>query len=474
VKNQDRHNIDFGDARDAIRDRAIASGLEVQQREVPDGPKQLRIQLMGMEDGDTLAVSADRAELLLGTTFENWVILGNEAGGIDRATGSFRAYLTQPTARTFGFGATIALFAELPGVEYLDRDDADDDIDINQRSNLGVGVGITSSQEIDETGAITHRPRERSWRLPLVDEVGDSRLSAHLEFSPVNPRTIDVALRAQGLYDRNRQSLTLNVEGLRPNRPVEEMKRQAEEISAAFFFNFDMLYGVLLGIARRPILRRSIRGRRPRLGEAGVEAPTLPRRLYTREATGLYFYARSAGNIPLIEYLAYYQILEFHFPSFYHRSALTRLRNELADPRFKIDDDRHLARLIRIGSTSRPFAPELDQLRATIEGCLTDEDLTDFIGDDPDRTSALNSKTTIKHVSTINSKNRDSRITAQVARRIYEIRCRIVHSKEDGGPQSVAPLFPFSPEARALISDLDLIRFVAQKVIVAESSPRLR
>jgi hypothetical protein len=53
-----------------------------------------------------------------------------------------------------------------------------------------------------------------------------------------------------------------------------------------------------------------------------------------------------------------------------------------------------------------------------------------------------------------------------VATRIYEIRCRIVHTKSGYDEE---PLLPFDPEIRYLRFDVDLIQFLARKVLIDAS-----
>jgi hypothetical protein len=55
--------------------------------------------------------------------------------------------------------------------------------------------------------------------------------------------------------------------------------------------------------------------------------------------------------------------------------------------------------------------------------------------------------------------------------RIYDIRCKVVHTKslEDGGGEDM--ILPFSKEADLLIDDVELIQFLARRVLIASSAP---
>lgn len=61
-------------------------------------------------------------------------------------------------------------------------------------------------------------------------------------------------------------------------------------------------------------------------------------------------------------------------------------------------------------------------------------------------------------------------IRESAADRIYDVRCRIVHSKESEAYGDA--ILPFSPEADLLAQhDIELVRFIARRVLVAASRP---
>ena len=66
----------------------------------------------------------------------------------------------------------------------------------------------------------------------------------------------------------------------------------------------------------------------------------------------------------------------------------------------------------------------------------------------------------------ISIKNDSSDLIKEVAERIYDIRCLIVHTKSD-----YKIMNPFSPEVKKMIYDLELIEFIAKKVLIASSRP---
>ncbi|MCI5139829.1 MAG: hypothetical protein D3922_15790 [Candidatus Electrothrix sp. AR1] len=63
----------------------------------------------------------------------------------------------------------------------------------------------------------------------------------------------------------------------------------------------------------------------------------------------------------------------------------------------------------------------------------------------------------------------NNNIIKSVANRIYDIRCRIVHTKNLSG--TTKSLLPSSQGAKDLYQDIALLEFLAKKVIIAGSSP---
>ncbi|GAB3337863.1 hypothetical protein RMN56_12810 [Micromonospora halotolerans] len=242
----------------------------------------------------------------------------------------------------------------------------------------------------------------------------------------------------------------------------EKVIASVAEIVDAVFVEFDMNYGIKLEPRRFP-------GQ----GEARAadsfdptSLPRIPRLRYSHEATTLYRYAASASGMPLLSFLAYYQVIEHSFPSYAERETLRRLRHIVVDPTFNPHRDADLARL-SLAIKGKSFQSEREQLKSTLHYCVTAEDLRSFIESDELRQNFLGARKGLNGIPQIALKDDKQPLQDQVAARIYEIRCRIVHSKDGGGPNDAPLLLPFSTEARQLTHDIDLIRFLAQKVLIA-------
>ncbi|WP_354213641.1 hypothetical protein [Arthrobacter sp. UYCu511] len=264
--------------------------------------------------------------------------------------------------------------------------------------------------------------------------------------------------------DGRSASNSLKIEGLQPATHLEALK-VLDELGASFLFDLQLkyAYGANLALFRSPPTYA-------RTSQAPALIPLSPPRYsYSLEALSLYRYATSANGMNLLAFLAYYQVLEFFFARYSESEAIRKARTTLRNPLFNIEDDGELGRLLILGGGVKGRS-EREQLKATLRSCLEVDEIKDFVMNHPQRAGHLKNRKKIEDVSTINVENRASDLIDQVADRIYDIRCRVVHAK-DGGGHDAKLLMPYSPEANELSHDVDLVRFCAQRALIASAGP---
>jgi hypothetical protein len=248
----------------------------------------------------------------------------------------------------------------------------------------------------------------------------------------------------------------------------DDALRKLEGIGGAFLFDLNLRYGVAFEIANQ----------RPLPSRYGYEAPpikqppSLPRLQYPTQALSLYSYGISASQMPLLQFLAYYQALEYFFPVYSQGEMLRRLRQMITSPRFEVSDDADLAKILQLVSTGgrSGYGNEKEQLKATVYGCVENSNMLEFLRTDLDFFRPLSDKKTINGVPIIDENNRGMPILDQVVARVYALRNRVVHAKADGGETAVELLLPGSAEARSMSADIALVQFLAQKAIVASGT----
>lgn len=258
--------------------------------------------------------------------------------------------------------------------------------------------------------------------------------------------------------------LTLTLKGLsivNHDHAVEVLLKYGNSI----LFQIDLLINHSFTL-QREIIRR-FRVARKRSAVAPVQYPNVE---YDNSPLSLYWYARSARGMPLLQFLAYYQCIEFYFPTFSKAEARRKIALLLKDPTFRADRDSDVARLLSAISISRSggMGDERSQLRATISECLNPEELRAFFDDDKARSDFFRGKQK-NGVHKIPLANETTDLRDDVADRIYNIRCRIVHTK-DSEQHSGGMILPFSDEADTLVFDIELANFLSQKILIATSS----
>ncbi len=391
-------------------------------------------------------VDQEAARHFLDVQFEDIVVLGpydaitNTATGVIEAkiegrgpAGSFVALSRIPEARI-----------TRPNQEALFEFEEDDEI-------------IVDGTPISPTG-----PRE--WAIRL--ETSDADVAVEISRRSPEIGALDLRTLEREAYRPWRP--TLKILGLTPRRHDEALST-LEDAAAAFFFELDLKRNIAMKLSRARVLTRPVRAR----SFHGAQAAPLsvPRRKYSNEAVSLYTYGRSASGMPLLQFLAFYQCIEYYFPQYWNAELIARMRRALNDPRFNPDEDPHVGRLLQIaGSRGRTGASEREQLRTTVDACVDPDEIAEFIGENEVALTELTMRSGgLTGVAAIKLNDRNDKLTNQVANRIYDLRNRVVHAKEDGGPAAgVEVLLPFSAESERLTADVALIRFIAQKVIVAD------
>lgn len=258
---------------------------------------------------------------------------------------------------------------------------------------------------------------------------------------------------------------TLRITGAKISTNTEALVL-LEKVANALFFEIDLVLGIPFILEKE---RRSIRSRKGTSNVTGKQL-TFPSSQHDNRPMSLYWYARLSRGMPLIQFLGFYQVVEFYYPMFSEQDAIQRLKIILKDPRFDAHNDSEVGKILRaIKGSPRGFGNELSQLQATIRACVDAKELRAFLTDDLDRKTFYESNFKAVAKQPIPIKDPKSELLLETAQRIYEIRCRIVHTKDTAVEIETEPLLPFTKEAEQLYVDIELMEFVAMKVLVAAS-----
>lgn len=408
----------------ALQDRAQAADLPVHicvDREYGDGEMIVGVYIDFPCDRDrrTVRVPKDHADDLLEENFEDIRLIDDLAAFFDPIAGTITAFVDNPVRSR--------RLSTLPGVEF-------------------------KTSELDHHLSIHEFPRlvRNAWHLELTDH----QSGLGVEFLPGTALASAVLEHPAG----NMVCIT------GANELTHDLARELlEETIHRISFEFDVTYGLPLRIPRR------YRRREVMPFEDSTKVPEFPRNEYAAEALHLYQYGRQGGQLPTLEFLAYYQSVEYFFSYFARARAVHDLRSTILDPAFDPSTDRDITRLLALAGAGDGSQSERQQLRATIQSCVREDQLVEFLSADEVRLKALTKEKKIRGAEKLSLNNQQSDVREQFANRVYAIRCRIVHSKMDGGGYEDV-LLPTGPEAAALEHDIDMLRFVAQRVLIARAT----
>lgn len=414
IELEDEAALSLGSIED-LKARCTAAGLEISTR-VYDEDEGLTYTSVGLPSGRNkrwVGATGERLQSLLNIEFEKFIFIqGHEA----------------ICSYTDGF-----IEAGIRGVSMANG--------ITMRRLLIATGGLLEANEIS-----VNPPEDQEARPKYKISPASPEFNALVQLPPIARR------------------YTLKIEGLSVSNH-DQASFLLSKYANSLLFQLDLLAGASFMLERERV-RRFLPYRR-NTETVSIQYPAIE---YDQAPLSLYWYARSARGMPLLQFLAFYQCIEFYFPTFSQAEARRKIALLLKDPTFRSDRDSDVARLLSAISLSRSggVGDERSQLRATINECLSAEEVRSFFDDDEELNEYFRGpQKKGSHKIPLNNENADLR--NDVADRIYNIRCRIVHTK-DGDHYGSNMILPFSDEADFLIYDIELAQFVARRVLIATSS----
>lgn len=418
---------DFVAARKVLTERCRAAGITLDEVNLPDERPQLQL---GMKCGrDTRWVSIfgdEHIRWLLSIPFEKYGFLADYEAICSYSDGTIEAGLrpavppNMPLSfvyrRLFGLQSVPGFNVESAKIAVAATQDGLPNIEISQASDIFIGLS-------------------------------DSPLS---RFPP-------------------RTRITLKLSGCKVTT-YDSALDLLHKISGSICFQLDLLTDVPVILDREN--RRHSRRRRSRKNTSLAADLQYPKMQFSEAPLSLYWYARSAAGMPLLQFLAFYQVIEFYFPIYSESEAQRKLKGILKHPMFRIDHDADIAKLLAAIRVSRngAFGDERSQLHATLLECVDRDRLRHYFEEDNERKEFFMAKTKSPPYHKIPLANLSVDLRGDVADRLYDIRCKIVHTKTDSRDSSIELLLPFSKEADQLFFDIDLVQFLSQQVLIAGST----
>ncbi|MFC0439670.1 hypothetical protein [Kutzneria buriramensis] len=194
---------------------------------------------------------------------------------------------------------------------------------------------------------------------------------------------------------------------------------------------------------------------------------------YSKGGLSYYWHGRRAESVPTMEYLSYYQVLEYHFAQYALAATVEFTRQRLKDPRFDATGSESLASFVNaISKQVKSNSAELTMLQVTLSSSVDPSMLVEFIESDENLMRHLRNKNALPGVPVVptNQPDKLDSIVEKFADRIYKVRCQLVHAKGENRQEGAYIMIPGSAEMRHLEQEIKLVRFAAQSVLIHSST----
>jgi hypothetical protein len=261
------------------------------------------------------------------------------------------------------------------------------------------------------------------------------------------------------------QIFTLRVENVKV-RWFSDAQRLLQKISNSCFFYLSREFQADLQLRRVQRHHHRRDTQRPEEPLPGLSNE------YSSEAMSFYRYGLSAQDMPLLQFLAFYQVVEFFFNYYSMQEVQNLAVNYLKDPKFSPHNVRSVQELIRIIKEHRASDTarnEREQLKAVLTSTLHPNEIVSWMTEDEEREKFFQTRDLFRKTSDkLLNIRKPNDLIQQLTERIYDIRCKIVHTKSLGNEQDF--ILPYSEEALNLSYDIDLMQEVAERVLIASAS----
>ncbi|WP_199099890.1 hypothetical protein [Dyella sp. ASV21] len=248
--------------------------------------------------------------------------------------------------------------------------------------------------------------------------------------------------------------------------------RRFQILGSSFLFHIAFNLDIAL-VPVRFLEEISSRGRINRMRRSRIEELDPPRRTYNEDLVAHYVLAVSTDS-PSVQFLSYYHVLEHFFESIFNDELVEKIKTLMTHPAFSYRRKKDLVSLIdqikrslQIRSETITFS-ESEALRLTLAKHVDTAELTSKINEYSPTLLEYYRSTEVpfSKAPTVDLTSRDQQtLIKQLARRIYATRNALVHSK-DGDKQRYTPF----KDERALLSEVPLLRFISEQVIVGTSA----
>lgn len=274
-----------------------------------------------------------------------------------------------------------------------------------------------------------------------------------------------LASRMIGIPNISRQVLAI-VSGLPEHGKFEA---DARHVLRSVLFDVELTYGVALESANiESLRRRATAPKRPRQPIPKEELQLIVKP-YIPELIEYYHTATRVDYAPF-KFICYFHILEYFMDKSAHRLISKRIKQIMMRPDFHVNHSEHMAEAIKIfrAETEKNMTDRIKinrvlseyTHREEVKAFLDRENLLDHFS----KEHTLSGPKQLK-IQSVNFES-DSAFFESLTKRIYALRCSIVHSNPDFDESKAVPFHPSAANMDLLRTEIELMKELSHKVIV--------
>lgn len=252
-------------------------------------------------------------------------------------------------------------------------------------------------------------------------------------------------------------------------KSLAQATEASDRLIDAAFFELSYLKGIAVGTVEAwPNMR--VRGHRRHFRHGEIHhgrALPLPRTSFNPDILRFYQLGTST-DVPVLQFLSFYQVLEYFFISVSDAHLYDRLRTRLNDPRFRATAS-HLDRLVQDVLDHNRATDETEMLRAVLTKFVTEQEVIEFIrAYEEFLKEPYYSKKRTRFGVDIEVRLQEGHVLGNVAKVFKAVRNALVHSADRH--ERAERHVPFSKGTEIVEKEVPLVRFLAERVVIASAS----
>ncbi|WP_405225613.1 hypothetical protein [Dokdonia sp. Asnod1-B02] len=273
------------------------------------------------------------------------------------------------------------------------------------------------------------------------------------------------------LYDNLYRPKTIKVHNIKAKNIEESINKSTDLIDRCLFSISSLKEIPMELIENWPIRNKDEKTSRNFFFEEQLTGNTLPIPKLKLNSTLIKFHKQATStDIPSLKYLAFYQVLEFHFLVVADEQLYYNLSRRINDLKFNTESS-NLDKIIKDVTTHKRVNDETEMLKNVLKKYIQEDELINFIKDFETHMgkSIYTSKREVFGISIASTALNTGHVYGNVAKTIKAIRNALVHSSDRHERND--RYIPYSKQGTKLIEDeMPLIKYLADKVIIANAS----